>query len=174
MLVLPKVTFIPPGKSLVLSLSPRRKAILDLLHHSAPFTWWTQLENSWKRCFNHDSGRLLFLLVISQHGWHDLPLRRQLWQCAKQVVINSPHIVWFYLSLFMSAMIPTPPGVDMLEHSFRITAYLLQMNNRPLLYDTMMGQHQIYIKSRTAQGSILGPNLWNVSYDTLLRANMPE
>lgn len=31
-----------------------------------------------------------------------------------------------------------------------------------------------YVMSRAAEGSILGPNFWTLSYDSLLRIEMPQ
>ena len=66
-----------------------------------------------------------------------------------------------------------------LEHTFHVPAYLLRMieaylTDRVLLYDTTEGQRRVSITSGAAQGSILGPDLWNVSYDSLLRLDMPD
>ena len=52
-----------------------------------------------------------------------------------------------------------------------MAAYL---SDRVLLYDTTEGQRRIPITSGAAQGSILGPDLWNLSYDSLLRLEMPD
>lgn len=72
--------------------------------------------------------------------------------------------------------------VDMLnalENFFRVPEYLLRMirsylQNRELLYETLDGPRRKQITSGAAQGSILGPELWNISYDGILRMEMPD
>lgn len=66
-----------------------------------------------------------------------------------------------------------------LEHNFQVPKYLLRilddyLKDRVLVYDTLEGEKRIPITSGAAQGSILGPDLWNVAYDSLLRLSMPE
>lgn len=48
------------------------------------------------------------------------------------------------------------------------------LSNRQLVYNTSSGPMVKQITSGAAQGSILGPDLWNVSYDGILREDMPE
>ncbi|MBJ4722033.1 hypothetical protein JGF03_28795, partial [Salmonella enterica subsp. enterica serovar Anatum] len=66
-----------------------------------------------------------------------------------------------------------------LERDFAVPQYLLQiigdyLRNRSLLYETAEGIKRRELTSGAAQGSILGPDLWNISYDGILRMEMPE
>lgn len=45
--------------------------------------------------------------------------------------------------------------------------------NRVLVYDTEVGWKCFHIASGVPQGSILGPVLWNVMYDEVLRLEVP-
>lgn len=70
---------------------------------------------------------------------------------------------------------------DMLDalDAFQVPEYLLQvirdyLKGRQLLYNTKEGLRRKLLTAGTAQGSTLGPDLWNVSYDGLLRLGMPE
>lgn len=66
-----------------------------------------------------------------------------------------------------------------MERTFNVPKYLLRMirsylKERVLVYDTEEGERRREITAGAAQGSILGPDLWNVSYDSLLRLKMPK
>ncbi|KAK9729472.1 Reverse transcriptase (RNA-dependent DNA polymerase) [Popillia japonica] len=69
--------------------------------------------------------------------------------------------------------------MDALMYNFRVPTYLLKMmdsylKDRCLSYETMSGERNITVTSDAVQGSILGPDLWNILYDNLLRIQMPE
>lgn len=69
--------------------------------------------------------------------------------------------------------------IKALRERFRIPIYLLRilrsyLKDRKLIYDTPDGQKTVEITSGAAQGSILGPDLWNLSYDDILGIEMPE
>lgn len=65
-----------------------------------------------------------------------------------------------------------------LENRFNIPAYLLRvirnyLKQRTLIYDTVEGPRSREVTAGAAQGSILGSDLWNVSYDGILRIELP-
>lgn len=65
-----------------------------------------------------------------------------------------------------------------LRERFQVPQYLMRvmedyLRERILLYDTVNGRKQYKVTSGAAQGSILGPDLWNASYDEILRIEMP-
>ena len=69
--------------------------------------------------------------------------------------------------------------LDALQLTFRLPTYLLRMirdylRDRTLLYDTTSGCRIKEVTAGAAQGSILGPDLWNAAYDGILRMEMPE
>ena len=58
------------------------------------------------------------------------------------------------------------------EHLMRmIQSYLTE---RVLMYEITDGTRRKQLTSGAAQGYILGPNLWNIAYDSILRMVMPE
>lgn len=48
------------------------------------------------------------------------------------------------------------------------------LSERKLIYNTTDGEKSVDVTSGAAQGSILGPDLWNVSYDNILGIDMPQ
>ena len=52
-----------------------------------------------------------------------------------------------------------------------ISSYL---SNRQLVYNTSSGPRGKHITSGAAQGFTLGPDLWNINYDGILKEDMPE
>lgn len=68
--------------------------------------------------------------------------------------------------------------LEALETTFRVPAYLVRvvrdyLRDRYLTYETTDGRRQKKLTAGVAQGSILGPDFWNVMYDGLLRLDMP-
>lgn len=66
-----------------------------------------------------------------------------------------------------------------LTNAFHMPDYLLRMihsylQDRKLIFETTEGKFNKEISGGAAQGSILGPDLWNASYDGILRMEMPD
>lgn len=69
--------------------------------------------------------------------------------------------------------------LNALKRNFEVPGYLMKiiqsyLKDRVLIYNTTEGIKKVEITSGAAQGSILGPDLWNVSYDEILRIDMPQ
>lgn len=67
---------------------------------------------------------------------------------------------------------------DALGH-FKVPGYLLKVvgdypSDRWLVYPTQQEQRRRAVTARVAQGSVLGPDLWVIEYDGLLRVEMPS
>ena len=66
-----------------------------------------------------------------------------------------------------------------LENRFSVPEYLMRiirsyLKDRTLIYKTSEGTRRRQVTSGAAQGSILGPDLWNASYDQILEIEMPD
>lgn len=69
--------------------------------------------------------------------------------------------------------------IGTLEERFRVPAYLRRiisdyLDNRELIYETTEGLKTKKITSGVAQGSVLGPDLWNIVYDGILTLETPD
>lgn len=69
--------------------------------------------------------------------------------------------------------------IEAMKTNFNIPSYLLRvlddyLNGRSIVYSTRPGVTRREITAGIAQGSILGPDLWNLLYDSLLRTDMPD
>lgn len=69
--------------------------------------------------------------------------------------------------------------LNALENKFNAPKYLLRiiddyLKNRRVLYDTDRGVREKEMTAGAAQGSVLGPDLWNIMYDGLLRIETPD
>lgn len=72
-----------------------------------------------------------------------------------------------------------PDVLQALEERFKLPAYLTRvirdyLKNRELSFMTTEGPKKMQITSGAAQGSILGPDLWNITYDEIFNIEMPE
>lgn len=69
--------------------------------------------------------------------------------------------------------------IEALETRFRAPAYIMKMirsyfRDRVLIYKNAGRTKMKQISAGAAQGSILGPELWNISYDDILHTEMPS
>lgn len=72
-----------------------------------------------------------------------------------------------------------PDILTALTDVFKIPNYMLRvlhsyLQDRTLIFETNEGQCRKVIQGGVAQGSILGPELWNILYDGILRMEMPD
>ena len=70
-----------------------------------------------------------------------------------------------------------PNILDALEHDFHVPKYLLAilghyLQDRYLLYETEEAQVRRELTAGVAQGSVLGPELWNISYNGVFHLPM--
>lgn len=68
--------------------------------------------------------------------------------------------------------------LNALQTKFSVPEYLMRvmrdyLKDRILIYDTEQGQRRKTLSGGASQGSILGPDLWNVLYDGLFEIEMP-
>lgn len=66
-----------------------------------------------------------------------------------------------------------------IDDKFHVPEYLSTiirsyLRDRTLLYNTSSGAKTMQITAGAAQGSILGPDLWNAVYDDIFRIDMPD
>lgn len=69
--------------------------------------------------------------------------------------------------------------IDALQHDFHVPKYILAilehyLQDRYLLYETEGAQIRKELTAGVAQGSVLGPELWNISYNGILHLEMPD
>ena len=70
-------------------------------------------------------------------------------------------------------------ALQTLRRDFQMPRHLLRLigdylKDRFIVYDTEDGSRRKELTGGAAQGSILGPDIWNASYDGILRMEMPD
>lgn len=70
-------------------------------------------------------------------------------------------------------------AINAMKNDFHFSNYLLRimrnyLKDRFLIYNTQDGLKRRQLSSGMAQGSVLGADIWNITYDGILRINMPE
>lgn len=69
--------------------------------------------------------------------------------------------------------------MDSLEQDFKVDQYLWNitddyLKDRTLEFQTTNGTRSINVTAGVPQGAVLGPDLWNIGYDDLLKTSLPE
>ena len=64
-------------------------------------------------------------------------------------------------------------------NDFAVPKYLMRvmksyLSDRVLLYETLQGTRSRKVTAGAAEGSVLGPDLWNISYDGILRLELVD
>jgi len=85
---------------------------------------------------------------------------------ATLAVKNAFNSVRWYPSLNALSNLNVPVNIQRVKASY--------YEGRLLLYETDSGQSTHRVSGGVPQGSVLGPLLWNVMYDGILRIIMPE